>query len=63
MSISENIEKYQNALPDNTTLVAVSKTKPVPVLMQAYEAGQRVIGENQIQEMVSNWEAMPNAIH
>lgn len=62
MSISENIEKYQNALPENTTLVAVSKTKPVPILMQAYEAGQRVFGENKIQEMVSKWEEMPKDI-
>ena len=62
MSISENIKKYQNALPENTTLVAVSKTKPVPILMQAYEAGQRVFGENKIQEMVSKWEEMPKDI-
>ena len=62
MSSSENIEKYQNAHPENTTLVAVSKTKPVPILMQAYEAGQRVFGENKIQEMVSKWEEMPKDI-
>jgi pyridoxal phosphate enzyme (YggS family) len=50
MSISENIKKYQGSLPKNTTLVAVSKTKPVSSLLQAYDAGQRVFGENKIQE-------------
>ena len=62
MSISENIKKYQGSLPKNTTLVAVSKTKPVSSLLQAYDAGQRVFGENKIQEMASNWEEMPKDI-
>ena len=46
----------------STTLVAVSKTKPVRSLLQAYEAGQRVFGENKIQEMASKWEEMPKDI-
>ena len=62
MSISENIKKYQTVLPEQTTLVAVSKTKPVSSLMQAYDAGQRVFGENKIQEMASKWEEMPKDI-
>lgn len=62
MSISENIKKYQGSLPKNTTLVAVSKTKPVSSLLQAYDAGQRVFGENKIQEMASKWEEMPKDI-
>ena len=62
MSISENIKKYQGSLPKNTTLVAVSKTKPVSSLLQAYTAGQRVFGENKIQEMASKWEEMPKDI-
>ena len=62
MSISENIKKYQGSLPKNTTLVAVSKTKPVSNLLQAYDAGQRVFGENKIQEMASKWEEMPKDI-
>jgi len=62
MSISENIKKYQGSLPKNTTLVAVSKTKPVSCLLQAYDAGQRVFGENKIQEMASKWEEMPKDI-
>ena len=62
MSISENIKKYQGSLPKNTTLVAVSKTKPVSSLLQAYDARQRVFGENKIQEMASKWEEMPKDI-
>ncbi len=62
MSISENIKKYKGSLPKNTTLVAVSKTKPVSSLLQAYDAGQRVFGENKIQEMASKWEEMPKDI-
>ena len=62
MSISENIKIYQGLLPKNTTLVAVSKTKPVSSLLQAYNAGQRVFGENKIQEMASKWEEMPKDI-
>ena len=62
MSISENIKKYQGSLPNNTTLVAVSKTKSVSCLLQAYDAGQRVFGENKIQEMASKWEEMPKDI-
>ena len=62
MSISDNIKKYQGALPSNTTLVAVSKTKPVSSLLQAYNAGQRIFGENKIQEMTSKWEEMPKDI-
>lgn len=62
MSISENIKKYQGSLPKNITLVAVSKTKPVSSLLQAYDAGQRVFGETKIQEMASKWEEMPKDI-
>ncbi|GEQ86641.1 YggS family pyridoxal phosphate enzyme [Patiriisocius marinistellae] len=60
--ISENIKKYKTELPKNVTLVAVSKTKPVEDLMEAYEAGQRVFGENKIQEMESKWQEMPKDI-
>ena len=62
MSISENIKKYQGSLPKITTLVAVSKTKPVSTLLEPYDAGQRVFGENKIQEMASKWEEMPKDI-
>ncbi len=62
MDISENIKKYRSELPDHVKLVAISKTKPKEDLMQAYRAGQRIFGENKIQEMTEKWEQLPEDI-
>ena len=62
MSISINLLKIKSTLPSTVTLVAVSKTKPISDLMEAYDAGQRIFGENKIQEMAEKWEAMPKDI-
>ncbi|WP_125722900.1 YggS family pyridoxal phosphate-dependent enzyme [Flavobacterium ustbae] len=62
MSIQSNLNTIKATLPEYVTLVAVSKTKPVSDLMQAYEAGQRIFGENKIQEMTEKWEQMPKDI-
>nr|WP_199003177.1 YggS family pyridoxal phosphate-dependent enzyme [Flavobacterium sp. ASV13] len=62
MSIQSNLNTIKTSLPEHVTLVAVSKTKPVSDLMQAYEAGQRIFGENKIQEMTEKWEQMPKDI-
>ena len=62
MSITKNLNKIKVSLPENITLVAVSKTKPIPDLLEAYETGQRIFGENKIQEMTEKWEAMPKDI-
>ncbi len=62
MSIAQNINKIKSQLPAHVTLVAVSKTKPVSDLMEAYQAGQRIFGENKIQEMTEKWEQMPKDI-
>ena len=62
MSVSENIKKYRSELPENVKLVAISKTKPNEDLMEAYEAGQRIFGENKIQEMTDKWEELPKDI-
>ena len=62
MSIKENLLKIKSSLPEHVTLVAVSKTKPVADLMEAYDAGQRFFGENKIQEMTEKWEQMPKDI-
>ena len=62
MSISENILKIKSKLPQGVTLVAVSKTKPLSYLLEAYDTGQRVFGENKIQEMVSKYNQMPKDI-
>ena len=62
MSIANNLQTIKSQLPSNVTLVAVSKTKPVSDLMEAYNAGQRIFGENKIQEMTEKWEEMPKDI-
>ena len=62
MSISKNLNNIKSQLPVHVTLVAVSKTKPVADLMEAYDAGQRIFGENKIQEMTDKWEVMPKDI-
>ncbi|WP_298238163.1 YggS family pyridoxal phosphate-dependent enzyme [uncultured Algibacter sp.] len=62
MSIQQNIQHIKSQLPEHVTLVAVSKTKPVSDLMEAYNAGQRSFGENKIQEMVEKHEVMPKDI-
>ena len=62
MSIKESLLEIKDSLPDTVTLVAVSKTKPVSDLEEAYAAGQRIFGENKIQEMTQKWEVMPKDI-
>ncbi len=62
MNISENIKKFRNILPSEVTLVAVSKTKSTEEIMEAYRAGQRIFGENKIQEMTQKWEELPKDI-
>ena len=62
MSIQQNLLHIKSTLPEHVTLVAVSKTKPIPDLMEAYNAGQRIFGENKIQEMADKWEQMPKDI-
>tara|TARA_R110000850_G_scaffold277086_1_gene422450 strand:+ start:196402 stop:197061 length:660 start_codon:yes stop_codon:yes gene_type:complete len=61
-SITENLKQIKASLPENVKLVAVSKTKPVDEIMEAYNAGHRDFGENKIQEMTEKWEQMPKDI-
>ena len=61
-TISENLIRIKSNLPEGVALVAVSKTKPVPEILEAYEAGQRIFGENKIQEMAAKYEEMPKDI-
>lgn len=63
MSIAQNIQDITNLLTEQVTLVAVSKTKPVETLLEAYKAGQRHFGENKVQEMNEKQEALPADIH
>ncbi|WP_276392667.1 YggS family pyridoxal phosphate-dependent enzyme [Eudoraea chungangensis] len=62
MSIKANLERIHKSLPGKTILVAVSKTKSKEEIMEAYETGQRIFGENKVQEMVSKWENLPKDI-
>jgi len=62
MSIREQIIKLNSSLPDSVDLVAVSKTKPAEAVMEAYEAGQRIFGENKIQELVEKEASLPKDI-
>ena len=59
MNIAENLERLRKSLPGNVTLVAVSKTKPVAAVMEAYRAGQRIFGENKAQELVTRHAQLP----
>ncbi|MGG8496941.1 YggS family pyridoxal phosphate-dependent enzyme [Tenacibaculum sp. TC6] len=60
--ITKNLHHIKSSLPEHVTLVAVSKTKPIADIQEAYDAGQRVFGENKIQEMVTKYEALPKDI-
>jgi len=62
MAIQTNLSKIKTQLPSNVTLVAVSKTKSVEDMMQAYLSGQRIFGENKIQEMTEKHQKMPKDI-
>lgn len=62
MNISENIKRVKDSLPDGVTLVAVTKTKSEDDILQAYDTGHRVFGENKIQEMVAKWDQLPKDI-
>ena len=60
--ISDNLDAFLETIPSSVELVAVSKTKPNDMIMEAYQAGQRHFGENKIQEMTSKWETLPKDI-
>ena len=62
MDIKDKTKALIDSLPSHVALVTVSKTKSVEEISQAYEAGQRVFGENKIQEMASKWEKLPKDI-
>ncbi|MCF7560206.1 YggS family pyridoxal phosphate-dependent enzyme [Sabulilitoribacter multivorans] len=62
MSISENLNRIKSTIPKHVTLVAVSKTKPINDLMEVYNSGHRVFGENKVQEMVDKYDLMPKDV-
>lgn len=62
MNIATNIQKIEASLPPEVELIAVSKTKPIEAIEQAYQAGQRHFGENKVQEMVQKQELLHSDI-
>jgi len=62
MRIATNLLAINKKLGKSTKLVAISKTKPVEMLMECYDAGQRIFGENKVQEMLDKQAAMPNDV-
>jgi len=62
MEIQKKIQEIKKLISDNVSLVAVSKTKPIEDLQEAYDAGQRIFGENKIQEMVDKFDVLPKDI-
>lgn len=63
MSIPENIKKLKAEIPGHVEIIAVSKRKPVDDIMQAYKAGQRIFGENRVQELVDKQPLLPGDIN
>ena len=62
MDIKENLNRIKASLPQGVKLVAVSKTHPVEMLQEAYDAGQRIFGENKVQEMTAKSQVLPQDI-
>jgi len=62
MSIASKIEEIKNSIPKNVKLIAVSKTKPAEAIMEAYNSGYRIFGENKPQELKEKYNALPKDI-
>lgn len=62
MHIKDNLNKIKSQLPEHVSLVAVSKTKPNEDILEAYEAGQRIFGENKAQELITKQPQLPEDI-
>lgn len=62
MNIKNNINNLRQNLPPGCKLIAVTKTKPVEKIMEAYQEGHRLYGENKVQELVPKYEALPKDI-
>ena len=63
MGIEQNLLKFKATIPTNVKLVAVSKTKPVEDIMEAYHGGQRIFGENKAQDMAAKFPHLPHDIN
>ena len=59
MSIAGNLSAIKSSLPENVTLIVVTKTHPIDKIMEVYNAGHKIFGENKMQEMVDKHEQLP----
>ncbi len=62
MSVTQNLKTIQQDIPPDVTVVAVSKTKPVESVLEAYESGHKVFGENKVQELTAKFNELPKDI-
>ncbi|MBN1186081.1 MAG: YggS family pyridoxal phosphate-dependent enzyme [Bacteroidales bacterium] len=62
MSITSNYRQILKNIPNNITLVAVSKTKPVEEIKELYDAGHKIFGENKVQELIQKYNSLPKDI-
>ena len=62
MTIVENFSQLRGELPENVRMLAVSKFQSESVIMEAYRAGQRIFGENRVQELLPKYEHLPKDI-
>ena len=61
--ISDNILNFLEEIPENVQLIPISKTKPNELILDAWESGFKVFGENKVQELVRKYEELPGDIH
>lgn len=61
-TIAENLTQLKSSIPKHVTLVAVSKTKSTAEILEAYQTGHRIFGENKVQEMTQKHEELPKDI-
>jgi pyridoxal phosphate enzyme (YggS family) len=62
MNIKNNIDTVTQSLPEGCKLIVVSKTQPIETILEAYQAGHRIFGENKVQELTAKYEALPKNI-
>ena len=62
MTVTANLQSIRRQLPERVKLVAVSKTKSIDQIKEAYQAGQRMFGENKVQELLFKWQELPKDI-
>ena len=62
MSVTDKIREYRDLVPADVEIVAVSKFHPAEMILEAYEAGQRLFGESRVQELLQKQETLPQEI-